>query len=894
MTIARLLRATAGAAARRPVPVLLGALLLTLVAGAAALGLQPSSATDTLVSPSSATYRATERFYRSFGTESVVVMVRGPLSSWLFSSDLDRELGMEGCLAGTLNGAVLADHGGPNGPCGVLARTQPAKVVFGPGTFINESAVQIGDQFTSEVAAAQNQANRASAIVQRAALARGLGSATAARLGAEASQIILNQFEQQLVQTGVRYGLSAVPSIDDPTFVSRLVCTSSASTCTPKQRFAYLFPNADTAIVTIRLKPSLTDAQQTAAIAQIRRAVAMPDWRPREGESYLVTGEPVIVADLTGAITSSLRLLLLAGLLVMTATLALVFQRRPRLLPLGIALVATALTFGALALSGASVTMASVGVLPVLLGLSVDYAVQFQSRAAEELDGPGDTATAIGRAAALGGPTIVTAAAATAGGFLVLLLSPVPMVRSFGLLLVVGIAISLLCTVTAGSAAIALYARGAARSRRPRARPWLSDLSSALAGAREIVRDNPLARGARRMAWGQAMRHPERVLAVAGVLAVLGWGLDTQTSVQTDVTKLVPQNLASLRNLATLERDTGVGGEIDVMVTGPNLATARVVNWMSAYERSVLGRYGYSESAATRGCGHVQLCPAFSLPDLFTSSGSTPATVTDASVRSVLAAVPGYLSQGVITPDRRTATLAFGIREMPLARQQQVIDTMRRLLHPPAGVQASLVGLPVLAAQANADVAAPSRRLLTLLAGLAAVTLVLLIAFRGDRRRTLLPLAPIVLASGWSALVLFLVRVPLNPMSVTLGALVIAISTEFSVLLSERYRQERGRGLPVDEALARTYRRTGAAVGASGATAIAGFAVLMCSDINMLRDFGLVTVIDLSASLAGVLVVLPAVLLLAERGAFAWPARGSWRTPGARDPLGGSARHEPA
>ena len=67
----------------------------------------------------------------------------------------------------------------------------------------------------------------------------------------------------------------------------------------------------------------------------------------------------------------------------------------------------------------------------------------------------------------------------------------------------------------------------------------------------------------------------------------------------------------------------------------------------------------------------------------------------------------------------------------------------------------------------------------------------LLVAFRGDRRRALVPLVPIVLATGWSALVLFVMRVPLNPMSVTLGALVIAISTEFSVLLSERHRQER-------------------------------------------------------------------------------------------------------
>ena len=47
---------------------------------------------------------------------------------------------------------------------------------------------------------------------------------------------------------------------------------------------------------------------------------------------------------------------------------------------------------------------------------------------------------------------------------------------------------------------------------------------------------------------------------------------------------------------------------------------------------------------------------------------------------------------------------------------------------------------------------------------------------------------------------------------------------------------------------------------ASGATAIAGFAVLALSDVRMLRDFGLVTVVDLTVSLLGVLAVLPAVL----------------------------------
>ena len=115
-------------------------------------------------------------------------------------------------------------------------------------------------------------------------------------------------------------------------------------------------------------------------------------------------------------------------------------------------------------------------------------------------------------------------------------------------------------------------------------------------------------------------------------------------------------------------------------------------------------------------------------------------------------------------------------------------------------------------------------------------------------------------------MVVFAIRVPLNPMSVMLSALVIAISTEFSVLLSERHRQERRAGYAMLEALRRTYAHTGAAVAASGVTAIMGFGVLVLSDIAMLRDFGLVTLIDLSASLLGVLVALPAALLLSEPG----------------------------
>jgi hydrophobe/amphiphile efflux-3 (HAE3) family protein len=544
----------------------------------------------------------------------------------------------------------------------------------------------------------------------------------------------------------------------------------------------------------------------------------------------------------------------------MAGTLCLIFRGRPRLLPLVLALGATGLTFGALAAVGASLTVASIAVLPVLIGLAVDYAIQFQSRVGED---PAADSGAVVRAAAAGGPTILTAAAASAAAMLVLLLSPVPMVRGFGLLLVVGVAIALLCTLLAGAAAMTV-APTLSRVRPP---SHGGALNASWRGAQELLAENPLTRFVSRASLEGAVRNPGRVLAAGLLLAALGWGLDTQTKVETDITRLVPQKLSSLRALTALEHNTGVGGEIAVLLSGRNLASPAAIEWMTAYQSRMLARFGYSSSA---GCGRARLCPAFSLPDLFAGRGTgtaAPPKLTQAAVTGLLRAIPPYFSQDVISPDRRVATLSFGIRLMSLQSQQQLIEQMRSGLDPPAGVKAELVGLPVLAAQSGSQVADPWRRLETLLAGLAAVALVLLLAFRGDRRRALVPLAPIVLATGWSALILFAVRIPLNPMSVMLSAVVIAISTEFSVLLSERQRQERLAGYDTVEALRRAYRRTGAAIAASGVTAIAGFGVLILSDIRMLRDFGLVTLIDLTVSLIGVLIALPAAVVLAER----WP-----------------------
>jgi predicted RND superfamily exporter protein len=448
------------------------------------------------------------------------------------------------------------------------------------------------------------------------------------------------------------------------------------------------------------------------------------------------------------------------------------------------------------------------------------------------------------------------------------------MVRSFGLLLVLGVAVAFGLALTAGMAALALRrAEGrtpaAAPASRPawggRGRAWLASARSrgALLGER--------ARAAARSALAVSIASPARVLAVGLALAACGWAAGTQTETVSDIRELVPPDLQEVRDLNELQEVTGVSGELDVLVRSDDLTDPELIAWMAGFKERVLERGGFAGDFPS--CRDADICPGPALSDFISDA---QLGVTRTQVEALLDALPAYDLQAVVSRDQETgevgdvANVAFGIRVMSLDRQQELIDGIRAEVDPPGasaplpeGASARLAGLPVLAAESATDLER-SRYWLTL-AGLLAVALALLAVYR-DPRRALVPLVPIVLATGWSSLVIAAMEIPVNPMTAALGALVIAIATEFSVILSSRYHEERTAGRSVGEALRRAYARTGAAVTASGATAIAGFAALVASDIRMLRDFGLVTVVDLSVALLGVLLVLPAALVWAERG----------------------------
>src|SRR4051812_50019559 len=116
--------------------------LLALGGAVLALGLEPSAATNTLVSSSSQSFKDTERFKKDFGDEAVVVLVKGNLQRTVLTDDLGRLIRLEGCLSGNVPEKGLRRL--PAG-CRALAELRPARGVFGPGTFVNTAVREITD-----------------------------------------------------------------------------------------------------------------------------------------------------------------------------------------------------------------------------------------------------------------------------------------------------------------------------------------------------------------------------------------------------------------------------------------------------------------------------------------------------------------------------------------------------------------------------------------------------------------------------------------------------------------------------------------------------------------------------------------------------------------------------
>lgn len=632
-------------------------------------------------------------------------------------------------------------------------------------------------------------------------------------------------------------------SLDQPGVATGIVFNAEGK---PNSAFASLFPTGHE-LIQITLKGGLSVDEQNKVSGRVQDAVTaigLPD-------GTVVGGYPRLYSDITSSITRDMGVTAVVAVLLMVLVLYIVFPVRRRLMALPVVVLGVLFTFGITGAAGVSLTLVTMAGLPILLGLGMDFAIQFHNRYEEEL-ARGDTPAA-GLIEALThiGPAVGTAVLATILGFITLSLSAVPAVRDFGALLALGVAILYCVALVALNALLYRFDKAPGLAAREDETD-LPAVSVAAGAADSAARRGPrldLSRYLVRVS-SLSVRFGLPVLVLAVVLAVGGLAVDHLVPVQTDIEKLVPADSPGVVAMNEISAVTGSGSYIQFLVTANDVTSADVLQWMAEFESREMQR-------------HSQIVGVTSLTTLLGMQPGSPAP-NGQVVAGTLSQIPAAIRSGVVTGDHKAASLTFDVTQMSTADVATLIGSIQSDANAPTGVSVVPVGATNLAAYIFQSLT--EGRLQIALAGFLAVFAGLLLVHR-SWRRAVVPVAPIVLVTCWSSGAMWLLGIELNPLTAVMSALIVGIGTEFSVLLLERYWEELGRGEDRKQAMNRAVSRIGRAIAASGLTVVAGFAALLASSFPALREFGAVTVIDvLLALVATIVVVPPLALFLIPRG----------------------------
>jgi hypothetical protein len=612
---------------------------------------------------------------------------------------------------------------------------------------------------------------------------------------------------------------------NDPQFIRSVVFTPDGGV---NPQLARVIPDQQHVVMGVRLAGGLSVDEQKAAAKDINEVVHQYEF---SNADVLVAGTPMLLRDVTDRVQRTMILTVGLAVAFMVGVLFLVFPARWRVLSLPLVLVGVLWIFGIMGFIGMPISLVTMAGLPILIGLGTDFAIQFHNRYEEEVRRGDTPAAAVIDAITHIGPAVGIAVLATALGFVTLLISRVPAVRDFGIMLTFGVIILYLVAFFLLNSI--LYQRDRRRSLGSTSHTPRSSLP---------VFESSLGATAR-----VAMRYPLPLVAVAALLAGAGLYADRHLPVQTDVEKLIPSSTPALVNL-NKAREVVTATELPFLVEGEDLTRPEVLQWMASFQKEELSR-------------HPELLTVDSLSTVVASAGDQQIPSLDA-VEETLASLPQPVRDGLITPDRRAATIAFGVELIPVKDFDDLIDQiqgdLKYELQPPPGVTVVPAGIVTLSARA-ATVLTANRELITLV-GVLAVMLGLLAVYRNPLR-ALMPVLPIGLVVGWSAGFMYLAGIDINPLTAVMGALIIGIGTEFTVLLLERYYEEKAKGAPPRDAMLTAVGKIGRAIGASGLTVTAGFATLIFSGFPALRDFGWVTVVTVLFALVSTLVVLPPVVV---------------------------------
>ena len=523
----------------------------------------------------------------------------------------------------------------------------------------------------------------------------------------------------------------------------------------------------------------------------------------------------------------------------------------------------------------------------ILIGLGVDYAIHFTSRYREEI-GSGNSITGSTSSTLKSvGIALTLATLATIVGFLTNIVSPLPELKDFGILVSTGIFFAFFLVMTFVPAIRTLLDKRAETKGNISTEAFSSSGESVL---------NKIA------ASSGIIPKRLKLVALALLVAISGYGYFSFTNLETifEFTDFLPEDdpVVQTLDLLTEEFGGGFGETTAVLIEGENLATPEIhnaliesINNLSDKENivvyagnvaaeSVIGTVGQLLAPQGAAPGAPPAIPDMELLGTLGSFGvdlMSGSQGIDALRVKDSGDVQGLYEYLVSTdPEAFLASLYFNEESTVTAQQvrittsagslgaAQLRDDIYDAFTPLSSLGVSIAATnDAIVTQSVSDLISESQFQSLIFAILASMTFLILYYLIDIRKPflgviTILPVVAIVMGTY---LGMYFLDIPLNPVTSTLSGLAIGIGVPFVIHVTNRFRETLLVAPNPVEAVKTTLKTTGGSLFGSAFTTMAGFGILMTSSLKPFQQMGQVVVVALGFALVASILILPTLLV---------------------------------
>ena len=443
---------------------------------------------------------------------------------------------------------------------------------------------------------------------------------------------------------------------------------------------------------------------------------------------------------------------------------------------------------------------------------------------------------------------------ATCMGLMAMFVSTVPMIRSFGLVAIIGV---MSCYVIAliGIPTIAHLLHYTPKKKTPEVCYAVGEdacdfIPSQVNGAKPSSKKKKSS-----WSYGQFLtdvsvkiaKNPIPILLIAGLIALVGFSLDSRIPIETNENSFVPSDMPAKVQMDKVTRILGSMSTADFIIQGNRVTDLDTVQWMQQFQEYELSR-------------HTELTGVTSIVTYILAYNGGVMPETQSELNAVLAKIPADIKKPYLSGSME-GTIRFNTIKMEMIPQNTLKEQMVKdiaFLQPPPGITLAPVGTFDIMTSLIAGLTS-SKEQMTLL-GFIFVFVFLAVVYR--HVHAVSPLVPIILIVGWNAVAMYVMGLAYTPLTATLGSMTIGVAAEYTILVMERYSEEQERLHDHVAAIQESVSKIGTAITVSGLATFFGFSALCLASFPIISNFGVSTLIAVGFSLIGAIFVMPAVLSL--------------------------------